>query len=1373
MKEKGIDLNDQFFPYIAVSLPLAPLPVANSSSMVASLLYYAGVDIAQNMPFQFLTFTTGHHTLLGTSGDDELSIQWSFDTLLGGQGNDTLIGGESGIAIEKFYGGEGDDTFKWSPGRNFLHGGQPFMPYEDDGLDTVDYSGAGVIRIERTAVPTEHLIATFVVTHSFGIDYLYSIERVAHSQLNDTLIIGEGVVYTPTRTRVELDLGEEEEGKREDGNEGDVIDLKGKPKALLIAPSDDPKVIRVAEAVAGSQDFPTDHGIWVRSAETLIATDLDDRIYAGATLRVVVAGNGNDLVDARAVAPFSRINPEQFDAEIDGGEGDDILVSGSGHTRMQGGMGSDTFILSSLSDLENVGRRVEFVIEGGDASDKLFVPYNFLKPGPGNYENSELFQILGGVGIYPGIASFDDLPQVDASGSALLTPDAYFVPWQSMHDYNFNPNASQGILDFSGMIRFSRDQSDLLIHIFGGDTVDVQETDSDGNIYTYTATVPFFETEAIIRVKNFSEGDLGIRFYALTGEQVITHAPNFIGQTQSTVYANWDEIVNLLMNGGQLFDPLPPAPKTPIYDFPEPGSRDERERLDGTEEDDLLIASLTSGGGSARTSAAAPPTYSSGSDLYGGGGNDTLIGGDKRDRLDGGRGADVMSGGRGDDTYVVDDAADSVIELDGEGYDTAISSIDFTLPSHVDRLVLIGGAVAGTGNALDNAIEGNALDNLLVGAEGSDTLVGGRGNDRLVGGAGSDNYVYMIGDGLDVIADTGASDDIDVLFAVGVEASQVSVHISSNAADDVVLRFADGGRVTLEQFFSGQSIEIVRFDDGTRWTRADIEAAATSNGVLANDAPVARDDGVFYTYLDEIVLPARALLENDRDMDGDPLQIVAIMAETAGGLAEVTDSGDVRLGIEDGRSGLVEFTYTVSDGRGGLVTARGAMLFLKNAAPVMLNGGLVNQHSPEDELWTFQIPANLFTDPDNDPVLINVSMADGSALPAWLSYDSLTRTLSGLPPENFHGVFDLRVNGTDGQQTVEAPFRLTITPVNDAPVARDDSGFTTRANSPLIIAASALLANDSDVDGDTLTIIAVGEAQNGRAVLEADGTIRFTPAVGFVGTANFSYTVSDGNGGTAVGSVGVVVESTNSPPVAIRGTPGKDVLVGTPDRDVIDGRAGNDSIYGRGGHDTLIGGSGRDRLFGEDGDDVLRGGTGNDRLDGGSGHDRLFGEDGDDVLKGGSGNDHLDGGSGRDRLFGEDGDDVLRGGADNDRLDGGSGHDRLFGDDGADVLLGGAGNDRLDGGAGNDRLSGGEGRDVFVFRGTFGHDVITDFETSSIGRTTIDRINLLEAGLANYQELLSKMTQVGNDTLITVDEGSSIRLKGVKISQLGAEDFIL
>lgn len=274
MKEKGIDLNDQFFPYIAVSLPLAPLPVANSSSMVASLLYYAGVDIAQNMPFQFLTFTTGHHTLLGTSGDDELSIQWSFDTLLGGEGNDTLIGGESGIAIEKFYGGEGDDTFKWSPGRNFLHGGQPFMPYEDDGLDTVDYSGAGVIRIERTAVPKEHLIATFVVTHSFGIDYLYSIERVAHSQLNDTLIIGEGVVYTPTRTRVELDLGDEEEGKREDGNEGDVIDLKGKPKALLIAPSDDSKVIRVAEAVAGSQDFPTDHGIWVRSAETLIATDL-------------------------------------------------------------------------------------------------------------------------------------------------------------------------------------------------------------------------------------------------------------------------------------------------------------------------------------------------------------------------------------------------------------------------------------------------------------------------------------------------------------------------------------------------------------------------------------------------------------------------------------------------------------------------------------------------------------------------------------------------------------------------------------------------------------------------------------------------------------------------------------------------------------------------------------------------------------------------------------------------------------------------------------------------------------------------------------------------------------------------------------------
>lgn len=139
--------------------------------------------------------------------------------------------------------------------------------------------------------------------------------------------------------------------------------------------------------------------------------------------------------------------------------------------------------------------------------------------------------------------------------------------------------------------------------------------------------------------------------------------------------------------------------------------------------------------------------------LYGGDGVDTLFGEDGDDYLDGGKGIDIMAGGRGNDTYVVDNALDQVGEAAGEGTDTVISSVSYSLDgllprlfglNQVENLTLSGSAgIDGSGNALDNILIGNTGKNALNGAAGKDMITGGAGADRLTGGTGADHFIYL------------------------------------------------------------------------------------------------------------------------------------------------------------------------------------------------------------------------------------------------------------------------------------------------------------------------------------------------------------------------------------------------------------------------------------------------------------------------------------------------------------------------------------------------------------------------------------------------------------------------------------------------------
>ena len=188
--------------------------------------------------------------------------------------------------------------------------------------------------------------------------------------------------------------------------------------------------------------------------------------------------------------------------------------------------------------------------------------------------------------------------------------------------------------------------------------------------------------------------------------------------------------------------------------------------------------------------------------------------------------------------------------------------------------------------------------------------------------------------------------------------------------------------------------------------------------------------------------------------------------------------------------------------------------------------------------------------------------------------------------------------------------------MNDGPVALGDSGFATNENEPITINVSELLSNDSDVDGDNLTITSVQSAVAGTAAIV--GTmIVFTPDTDATGAASFEYIISDGNGAEATASVEITILENIPPPSVVMPTNDDDILTGTSDVDVIDGLAGDDIIDGLSGNDTLIGGRGSDVLTGGAGNDVIT----TDEADGGNDRNDqdviIFG----DILPGSIGND--------------------------------------------------------------------------------------------------------------------------------------------------------
>ena len=175
-------------------------------------------------------------------------------------------------------------------------------------------------------------------------------------------------------------------------------------------------------------------------------------------------------------------------------------------------------------------------------------------------------------------------------------------------------------------------------------------------------------------------------------------------------------------------------------------------------------------------------------EIYGLGGDDILegLGGD--DYLDGGTGVDDLHGGLGSDTYVVDEFDDEVFELAGEGYDTVIAMMGYSLvgQDHIEQLILApaAGTDGASGNGQNNTIIGNNSANSLLGLGGNDILDGGLGDDTMIGGTGGDRY--YVRDANDSVVENAGEGADEVFAAVTHTLSDYVENLFLNLSTDPI-----------------------------------------------------------------------------------------------------------------------------------------------------------------------------------------------------------------------------------------------------------------------------------------------------------------------------------------------------------------------------------------------------------------------------------------------------------------------------------------------------------------------------------------------------------------------------------------------------------
>ncbi|PHV08270.1 hypothetical protein CSQ96_06295 [Janthinobacterium sp. BJB412] len=229
-------------------------------------------------------------------------------------------------------------------------------------------------------------------------------------------------------------------------------------------------------------------------------------------------------------------------------------------------------------------------------------------------------------------------------------------------------------------------------------------------------------------------------------------------------------------------------------------------------------------------------------------------------------------------------------------------------------------------------------------------------------------------------------------------------------------------------------------------------------------------------------------------------------------------------------NGRADITVTVSDGTFSTSKTFVATVNAVNDAPIAANDTLAG--SNEDQSVRIAVASLLANDKDVDGnalTLTAVSDANGGTV----SFDAATQTITFTPRANYNGAASFNYTVSDGALSSVAKASFTINPVNDAPVAVGETLAAGVEDRVYTVAAATLLANDSDVDGNPLTLTGVSDANGGTVSFNAaTQMVTFTPRQDYNGAASFNYTVSDG-ALSSVAKVSFTLAAVNDAPVAV------------------------------------------------------------------------------------------------------------------------------------------------------------------------------------------------------------------------------------------------
>jgi Ca2+-binding RTX toxin-like protein len=772
---------------------------------------------------------------------------------------------------------------------------------------------------------------------------------------------------------------------------------------------------------------------------------------------------------------------------------------------------------------------------------------------------------------------------------------------------------------------------------------------------------------------------------------------------------------------------------------------------------------------------------------FDGSGKNTLVGGDGNDILGGGAAQDVLSGGQGNDVLYGDYRDENL----GDGNDVLNGGDGNDAIYGGPGMDLMDG---GEGN---DYLFGGAGKDYMSGWAGDDVYVGGKGDDVLISNnafaTGNDTFIYSSGDGNDVIFESGsgysgAASETDTLVLTDLTPEDVEF---SRSVDDLLIRIKSTGEViTVSSHFfdrlpdnntAGMGIELIRFSDGKEWDRQKIHQAAWFRGTDGRDV-----------------------------LNGTMTN------------AQLDDTFDGGKGNDVIKSGAGSNTFVYASGDGNDVIFDETLnTFAQNSFDklkfINLNASEVRLERSGDDLLIKTLAtgevitivsqfARSLSAPDEALELIQ--FADGEE---WgrekIQQEAWYRGTDGRDFIQLSGWNDT-VEGGKGDDTIYSGYQ--------GGSGSDTFVYSKGDGNDFLREETWHSFSSTEIDALKLKDIDSGDIQLSRS--GSDLLVKIVPTNE---TITVSHQFSDsadapGQGleyiqfanGDQWGRETILGIVTNSAPF-IAGGNGNDTLVGSSATQNIYGEAGNDTIDGQGGSDLLYGGQGNDTFLlsvSAPGDLItVNGSVGTDTVDltnfgaavwvdlvtngaevrttdqndltSGAWRDvaqveqmeNVTGTAFADQISGDAGNNILIGGGGGDTLDGRSGDDTLIGGAGNDSLTGGMGADWLDGSDGSDTLSGGIGMDTLIGGSGDDMLTGGADWNVFVFGGSSGADIITDFVAGS--GTNHDLIKLDRSVYPDYASVLAASTQVGSDVLISDSNGNTITLLNVDLASLIPDNF--